>query len=64
MNPQDSRYFYYAGLLLALYLVWRIYRIVRSRIERDRELRDQARREVEEFEREHGRRESPDRSGR
>ena len=56
MSPDGARELLLVSVLIALWLGWRVFRLVRKRMDEERERRDAITEELESFEKEHGKR--------
>jgi uncharacterized protein HemX len=56
MSPDSARELLLVSVLIALWLGWRVFRLVRKRMDEERERRDAITDELESFEKEHGKR--------
>lgn len=58
MGPDSARELLLVSVLIALWLVWRVFRLVRKRMEEERQRRNAITDELKSFEKEHGKRSS------
>ena len=56
MGPDSARELLLVSVLIALWLVWRVFRLVRKRMEEERQRRNAITDELKSFEKEHGKR--------